>query len=508
VVAVDDRHRVERPSVRAETVSVRDAERSTIHTDLPPDLEADAAYRLRVVVLLYAFVFFVVSPVSAFLSPAEREAYFSSALRWAPPVASIGLALIVAALTRISRIPVRTILGVGLVFEVIASYGVAAAEYGDIDQFTATPPWVGLSWVAVWVLSYTIMIPSTPRRALLAAVGSAAAVPFVTGAVLVFNPGIASPTPVILILRVLVPYGLIVVLGYTGSRIVYRLGTELKHARELGSYRLTERLGQGGMGEVWRAEHRFLARPAAIKLIRADFGAMAADREMELRARFEREAQATASLRSPHTIELYDFGIADDGTFYYVMELLEGVDLQVFVERFGPVPVARTVHLLKQLCESLAEAHDRGLIHRDIKPANVFVCRYGREVDFVKVLDFGLVKSIERDLAATHLNVTVAPAAQGTPAFMAPEQALGDRSVDGRSDIYAVGCLGYWLVTGRRGASGSNRLDGALVAGRGAPMVGCAFSRRRTPDEVLDLVWFPVSDGLTRSFLQMEIAGG
>jgi hypothetical protein len=448
VVAVDDRRGAERDSVRAETVLVKDAERSTIQTDLPADLETDAAYRLRVVVLLYAFVFLVVSPVSGLLSPAEREAYLSSALRWGPPVASIGLALFVAALTRISRIPVRTVLSVGLVFEVIASYGVAAAEYGDIDQFTATPPWVGLSWVAVWVLSYTIMIPSTPRRALLGAVGSASAVPLVAGAVLVFNPGIASPTSAIFVLRVLVPYGLVVVLAYAGSRIVYRLGTQLKHARELGSYRLTEQLGQGGMGEVWRAEHRFLARPAAIKLIRAGFGGLPADGEMELRARFEREAQATASLRSPHTIELYDFGIADDGRFYYVMELLDGFDLQVFVERFGAVSVARTVHLLKQLCDSLAEAHDRGLIHRDIKPANVFVCRYGREVDFVKVLDFGLVKSIERDLAATQVDVTAAPAARGTPAFMSPEQVLGKRPVDGRSDIYAVGCLGYWLVTG------------------------------------------------------------
>ena len=176
------------------------------------------------------------------------------------------------------------------------------------------------------------------------------------------------------------------------ARVVYRLGTELTHARELGSYRLVERLGQGGMGEVWRAEHQLLARPAAIKLIRAS------DRRRPRRgdratARFEREAQVTAGLRSPHTIQLYDFGVTDDGAFYYVMELLDGFDLQVLVERFGPVPVDRAVHF----CYRSATRSPRpttGLIHRDIKPANVYACRYGREVDFVKVLDFGLVKPV------------------------------------------------------------------------------------------------------------------
>ena len=148
------------------------------------------------------------------------------------------------------------------------------------------------------------------------------------------------------------------------------------------------------MGEVWQATHRFLARPAAIKLIKPDvLGAMTKQQADVLVERFRREAQAAAMLRSPHTIQLYDFGVTGDGTFYYVMELLNGMDLQTLVAKYGPLPPARTIHFLQQVCESLAEAHDRGLVHRDIKPANIQVCRMGHYYDFVKVLDFGLVKS-------------------------------------------------------------------------------------------------------------------
>jgi len=214
----------------------------------------------------------------------------------------------------------------------------------------------------------------------------------------------------------------------------------------MGSYQLVERLGQGGMGEVWRAKHRLLARPAVIKVIRPDvMGGSDADRREIARQRFAREAEATSSLRSPHTVELYDFGVSQEGTFYYVMEFLDGVDLAELVKRFGPLPAERVVYLLKQICHSLGEAHERGLVHRDIKPANIFVCRYGREVDFAKVLDFGLVKGEQgdADVALTAENVV-----DGTPAFIAPEQATGDQPVDGRSDLYALGCVAYWLLTG------------------------------------------------------------
>jgi serine/threonine-protein kinase len=200
------------------------------------------------------------------------------------------------------------------------------------------------------------------------------------------------------------------------------------------------------MGEVWRARHRMLARPAAIKLMRHARGQDGVSEEAV--RRFEREAQATARLRSPHTVELFDFGVADDGAFYYVMELLEGLDADSLVRRFGPVPAERAIHLLRQVCHSLSEAESCGLVHRDIKPANIFLCRLGEDYDFVKVLDFGIVKS-SGEVADADPVRTMENAIHGTPAFMAPEQALGT-PLDGRADIYAAGCVAYWLLTGQQ----------------------------------------------------------
>jgi serine/threonine-protein kinase len=202
---------------------------------------------------------------------------------------------------------------------------------------------------------------------------------------------------------------------------------------------------------VWRAEHRLLARSAAIKLVRPEL--LGASTEAESRTmlrRFEREAQSTAALSSPHTIQVFDFGITQYGTFYYVMELLDGRDLDSLVREFGPVPADRAVYLLRQVCHSLAEAQACGLVHRDIKPANIFLCRYGEDYDFVKVLDFGLVKTLDtRAERVGAPGLTADNAVQGTPAFIAPEQAMGDAGVDGRADIYATGCVAYWLLTGQ-----------------------------------------------------------
>ena len=203
------------------------------------------------------------------------------------------------------------------------------------------------------------------------------------------------------------------------------------------------------MGEVYRASHQMLARPAAVKLIRSEvLGSSSPDNARVIIERFRREAEAAASLRSPHTINLYDFGAAQDGTFFLVMELLDGLDLETLVERFGPLPPERAAYLLSQACESLEEAHTRGLIHRDIKPSNIFTCRMGLAVDFVKVLDFGLVKA--RDAGDHHEPLLTAPdATAGTPAYIAPEVVRGDAVVDHRVDIYALGCVAYWLLTGR-----------------------------------------------------------
>ena len=441
-----------------ETLVPRETTEQARVTALPYELLAESAQRLRIVALLYAFVFFMSDPLQAILFTDERARFLSGPLRWAPSTISIATALIVAALTWKRQIPVEVVLKMGLVFEVVASFGIAAAQFLDAKLYTTQPPWAGLSWVAVWMASFTVIIPSPPRSALAAALASAASVPLVVGAVMAMNLTPLRLSPFRFFNLLVLPYLLVVLIAYVGSRVVYKLGADLHRARELGSYRLVERLGEGGMGEVWRAQHRFLARPAAIKLMRPQMlGGSSAERQ-SLRLRFEREAQATAGLRSPHTIELYDFGVTDDGAFYYVMELLDGFDLQALIDQFGPVEPERAIHLLKQVCHSLGEAHAEGLIHRDIKPANVYVCRHGRDIDFVKVLDFGLVKS-QNDGIGKDVQLTIDQFVGGTPSFMPPEQVLGNRPLDARSDIYAVGCVAYWLVTGRLVFTGRTSME-------------------------------------------------
>jgi serine/threonine-protein kinase len=206
-------------------------------------------------------------------------------------------------------------------------------------------------------------------------------------------------------------------------------------------YRLIEPIGAGAMGEVWRAEHRLLGRLAAVKLLRPESRANPARAEIAQR-RLAREAKTIARLRCPHTVELYDFGCGADGSAFYVMEHLEGLDLLQMVERFGPMSPARVVRLLIQACRSLDEAHRMGLVHRDIKPANLFVCRLGTQYDFLKVLDFGIVSAREDEGRLTEPGTL-----QGTPAYLSPEMIKGE-AYDGRSDLYALGAIAYYLLTG------------------------------------------------------------
>jgi eukaryotic-like serine/threonine-protein kinase len=229
--------------------------------------------------------------------------------------------------------------------------------------------------------------------------------------------------------------------------VMMRLGHKVTSARELGSYHLGELLGRGGMGEVYRATHRMLARPAAIKLIRPEMitGGNPEEADLALR-RFRREAEVAASLRSPHTVELYDFGVSEDRTLYYAMELLEGMDLETLVRTHGALPANRAAYILEQVCQSLAEAHARGLVHRDIKPANIHVGTLGLQHDFAKVLDFGLVKAAAGGAELSQM--TAAGFAAGTPAYMAPEMVLSDE-IDGRADLYALGCVAYYLLSGK-----------------------------------------------------------
>ena len=235
------------------------------------------------------------------------------------------------------------------------------------------------------------------------------------------------------------------VIAVWGVRTMGRLRRQAFEARQLGQYRLKQLLGAGGMGEVHLAEHVLLKRPCALKLIHPDKAG-----NPNTLARFEREVQATARLSHWNTVEIFDYGRTDDGTFYYVMEYLPGLNLHQLVEMFGPLPAERAIHLLMQTCDALSEAHAKGLVHRDIKPGNIFAANRGGVFDVAKLLDFGLVKPIADwgDSAVTQDGMVA-----GSPLFMSPEQATAD-SVDARSDIYSLGATAYFLLHGPRPVRG------------------------------------------------------
>jgi serine/threonine protein kinase len=235
------------------------------------------------------------------------------------------------------------------------------------------------------------------------------------------------------------------------TRLASRLGRDLRQARRLGHYTLEEKVGEGGMGTVYRARHALLRRSTAIKLIHAG---KASPRML---ARFEREVQITSQLTHPNTIAVFDYGRSGDGTFYYAMEYLDGVALDRLVAGEGALETPRVLHILRQLCGSLAEAHALGLIHRDVKPANVMLCVRGLVYDFVKVLDFGLAK--EAGGQSGDANLTNAGELTGTPLYMSPEMIRTPEQAGPASDVYAVGALAYYLVTGTQAFSGTSVVE-------------------------------------------------
>lgn len=296
-----------------------------------------------------------------------------------------------------------------------------------------------------WLLlmyTYALFIPNTWRRAAVI-IGIIGATPIlVLAAMALMDARLANLIATEEWTRITV----INLIAYAGSvygvAMIGDLRKEVFEARRLGQYRLKERIGAGGMGEVFLAEHQMMKRACVIKLIRPD----RADDPRSL-ARFQREVRATAKLSHWNTIDVFDYGNTEDGTFYYVMEYLPGMSLAELVQRHGPMPAARAIHFLHQACDALAEAHHAGLTHRDIKPANIFAAHRGGMHDVTKLLDFGLVKTPSDDDAAVQL--TVDGAITGSPLFMSPEQALGEGEPDARSDLYSLGAVGYYLLTGR-----------------------------------------------------------
>ncbi len=292
----------------------------------------------------------------------------------------------------------------------------------------------------VLIYTYALFIPNTLRRAA-AAIAMMCLLPLglLAGMIRAY-PVVAEHVTIYQMFRLLFYFGMAGVGGVLGVDIIGSLRREAFEARLLGQYRLTRPIGAGGMGEVYLAEHQLLKRPCVVKLIRPEKTG-----DPKVLARFQREVRATAKLSHWNTVEIFDYGRTADGTFYYVMEFLPGVSLGELVDRFGPLPPGRAIYLLRQACDALAEAHDAGLIHRDIKPGNIFVATRGGVRDVVKLLDFGLVKPLLDD---EPLDLTAEGTITGSPLFISPEQALGEAHPDGRCDVYSLGAVGYYMLTG------------------------------------------------------------
>jgi eukaryotic-like serine/threonine-protein kinase len=290
-------------------------------------------------------------------------------------------------------------------------------------------------------IARAVLVPSTPRRTLWIVL--AATAPILAAIVYVqLDSGYGTLLHQVLGMIQFAAYAALpVVVATVTSRVIYGLRKEVREASQLGQYTLEEKIGEGGMGVVYRARHAMLRRPTAIKLLPPE---RAGENNI---ARFEREVQLTSKLTHPNTVAIHDYGRTPDGIFYYAMEFLDGVDLELLVEVQGAQPPGRVVHILAQVCGALAEAHGVGLIHRDIKPANIILCERGGVPDVAKVLDFGLVK--ERDAGADGDPVlSTVNAITGTPLYISPDAIRDPGCIDARSDLYAVGAVGYFLLTG------------------------------------------------------------
>jgi tRNA A-37 threonylcarbamoyl transferase component Bud32 len=434
----------------------------------PPELLAEASRRLGWAALMYActytLAYFGPNLVNWLTVP--NFAFFRIQTVFA--VASVSVASAVFVLSRRATLAPQRLLDLGLVFEVVGSFGISAVQFwrGFPNFSLVDGRYTGIPWECLWIIIFPLLAPNAPRKVLIASLAAAS-----TGPITVLLASAAGTplgrSPAQVVSFFLFTTYLCVVVAYIVAHIVYRYGVRLTKARAIGSYELVTKLGEGGMGDVWLGRHRMLARPAAVKLIRPELlGHDLRSRETAV-LRFEREATATAALRSTHTIDVYDFGVTEDGAFFYVMEFLEGLSLDSLIKRFGPIGPGRAIQLLRQACHSLGEAHARGLIHRDVKPANIFTCRLGPDCDFVKVLDFGLVK---RTGTVQGQPLTLQGVTAGTPAFMPPEIALGEVEVDGRADIYALSCVAYWLLTGQPVFKGESAVATALAHVREAPV--------------------------------------
>jgi len=358
-----------------------------------------------------------------------------------------------------------------------AEWSSVAAQGHAAEVLSLTGDSTVLRWFGLLVL-YGFFVPNTWGRCA-RVLGAVALCPLAVTASVGWWEGTLDQSKEVL-LEMGIWVGLAWAMSVYGSHKIAQLRQEVFEARKRGQYYLKQRLGSGGMGEVYLAEHRLLKRPCAIKLIRHE---LVADPTILLR--FEREVHSMALLAHTNTVRIYDYGVADDGTFYYAMEYLAGLTLQELVQRHGPLPPGRAVHLLRQACGALREAHAMGLIHRDIKPGNLMTSLLGGIPDVLKLLDFGLVRTTPRDPDQERLSLH--GSIIGTPAYLSPEQVSGQRDLDARSDIYSLGAVGYYLLSGHSPFKGKTPHH-VMVAHLEQPVPPLTVAGREIPPDLVAVI--------------------
>ncbi|MDX2019000.1 MAG: serine/threonine-protein kinase [Deltaproteobacteria bacterium] len=438
---------------------------------LPEELHVETLQRLKALVAVLGILHVVPLAVESYHWWGGRSADLATVAA----VLGHGAGLVMAAsflmLLLACRMGLGRALDLALAFQVVTSFAFASTERAHRPG--------AISVVAIVILVFALFVPRNPRKTMVAAFSSALTVP---PAHLLVESTEQGATGWLFPLAVNLAVAAIAIVPAT---VVSSLAKALDSARRMGSYELVEKIGAGGMGEVWRAHHRMLRRPAAVKIVKpaAARDAVALTRA---RLRFEREAQVIAELESEHTVRIFDFGATSDGGLFYVMELLSGLDLESLVRTHGPMPPERVVYLMAQACDSLADAHLHGVIHRDVKPANIFVARTSTMADFIKVLDFGVAASVTEGQAGVTL--TAENAVVGSPAFLAPEMVLGAERPDPRSDVYAIGCVMYFLLAGNTVFQAASAMEMAIAHVNKEPGRASALAPGPVPVWLDDLI--------------------